>query len=226
MQRRAATVILALLTQACGIHYLAPPPLPPLTPLPVPLAEHAPAQGETPVVLDVVGEAARVDRIVGRSQYPRLSYSGRGRYSQTLVSGVQSVPVCQAPCVVSLPPGDHELLFTALDPNSLSSSAAFVRVGGQPLLVRHAMGFREEHEGRLVASILLGSLGFSALLTGGLLVGIDSSLPPDQKGLSTAGWSVLGAGAAAATAAIWLGFNAETTVQPGATAVYPLAAGN
>lgn len=226
MRKWTTPLIFGLFAQACGVHYLAAPPLPPQVAPPVPLAEHVSVAGETQVVLDVVGEVARVDRIVGRSQYPRVSYSGRGRYAQTLVAGVQTVPVCQAPCVVSLPPGDHELLFAALDPNSTASSTAFVRVGRQPLLVRHAMGFREEHEGQLVASILLGSLGFSALLTGGLLVGIDSALPPDQQGMATAGWTVLGAGAAATAAAIFLGINSETTVQPGATAVYPLAAPN
>ncbi|MBI5610715.1 MAG: hypothetical protein HY902_17695 [Deltaproteobacteria bacterium] len=226
MRRLATLVILAVFAQACGVHYLAAPPLPPQVAPPVVNPDLPPAQGETLVTLDVVGEAARVDRIVGRQQYPQVSYGGRGRYSQTLVPGLQTVPLCQAPCVVSLPPGDHELQFAALDPGSTSTSTAFVRVGRQPLLVRHAMGYREEHVGQLLGAILLGSLGFSASLTGGLLVGIDRSLPPEQQGMATIGWSVLGVGAAAAAAAIWLGLNSETTVQPGATAIYPLTAPN
>ncbi len=218
---RAITLSLLVLTQACGVHYLAPLPLPPQATPAVSLVGRTPAAGETLVELEVMGEPARVDRIVGRQQYPQVTYSGRGRYSQSLVPTLQTVPLCQAPCVVSLPPGDHELLFTGLDPATLSTSSAFVRVGSEPAVVRHVMGYREDHTGRMVAAILLGSLAFSTGLTGTVFVAVNSQVKGDEAQLGNLGLTLAGVGLLAGAAAVLLGLNSETVVQPGATAVYP-----
>ncbi len=223
IDKTAEILLCMMIVQACSIHYVPAPPLPGYAAPPLDSAGRHPATGETLVTVDVVGEQARVDRIVGRQQLQQAVFSGRGRYgTPSLVPVLQTVPVCQTPCVVSLPPGDHELKFAALDPASTSTSSAFVRVGDRPLLVRHAMGRTEDHTGRMVASILLGSLGFSTLLAGGLVVGIDSQLPPERQGIATAGWAVGGVGLAAAVASVWLGLTSATVVQPGATATFPV----
>ncbi len=220
MRQIATYLVFILCLQACGVHYLAPEPPPPRVQPPLSLSVRQPPAGETLVTLDVVGEPARVDRIVGR-QHIQQVYAGRRSSTQTLLPALETVPLCQSPCVVALPPGDHELLFSALDPGSSATSSAFIRVGTEPLLVRHAMGFREEHPGRMVAAILLGSLGFSASLTGGILAGVAHELPQTNAGMATTGWTVGGVGLLAVAAAIWLGANSGTVVQPGSTATYP-----
>ena len=229
---RGQSILLSLLlfTQACGVHYLAPTELPERAP-PPPVAAPRPAgPGEGQVTLDVLGAPARVDRVVARNQvdgsaWPQGSAgTGRGYYGPS----VQTVPLCIAPCAVTLPVGDHELLFSALDPSSDRSSTAFVHVGPEPVLVRHSLGTRRDHVGRILAAALLGGLGAGTLMAGTVLLGVNSSqstnpaLRANRTDLGPAGWTLLGTGAIAAVAAIWLGLESGSEVQPGSTAVFPM----
>lgn len=209
----------------CGVHYLRPPPPPPrATPPPI-VAPRTPAPGEGLVTIEVLGPPARIDRILGRQQadsFAAWGTSPRSHHAYGYGPSIQTEPLCLAPCTVALPLGDQELQFTALDPESTAVSTAFVRIGPQPLFVRHAIGQRREHVGSVVASALLGGLGAGALLTAGGLFAIDAQRTPGQAGLAPAAWTVLGTGALLSGVAIWLGLHASTEVQPGATSTFPL----
>ncbi len=223
----AAAVLMALfLAQACSVHYIAAPPMPERGTTPVTSAPRTPGPGETVVTLDVVGEPARVDRIMGRQQFDGSMGAwpvGNRAGAYNIAPSLQTMPLCRAPCTVVLPQGDHELLFTGLDPASTRTSTAIVRIGAEPVLVRHVLGLRTDHPGRLVASVLLGGLAGVGLMTGGALAVIGQDRHPGQADMAAAAWTTAGVGVLAGLAAVWLGLGSASEVQPGTTAVFPLA---
>jgi hypothetical protein len=224
--RRVPSLVLPILliAQGCSVHYLQAPDLPPRTALPVVPVARPPGPGEGQVTLEVLGEPARIDRILSRQQGdPASMWSGSPRAGHGLGLSVQTMPLCLAPCTVALPLGDHELQFTALDPASPRISTAFVHVGPDPVFVRHVLGTRRDHTGRLIATVLLGGIGVGAILAGAGLLAVDGQSGTGQVDLGPTGWTTLGVGVLLGGVATWLGLDSATEVQPGATATFSLA---
>jgi hypothetical protein len=124
-------------------------------------------------------------------------------------------PLCQTPCAVNLPRGQHELLFSNLDLSTGRTSVTSVRVGERPTVARHTLGRQTNSVGGLIGALLLGGLGLSGAALGGMLMAFGT----DESGadLRPAGGVVLGVGVAMGIGAWVLGEVSRPTMQPGAT---------
>lgn len=222
-QRRAlfaSVLALASLTHACSTRYLPPPQAPARV---VPTVEGeviAPRDGEGLVTLDAEGGAARAELITQRTEPVGPFRTGVFQPRGAAYTGatVTTRPLCVTPCTVALPFGQHEVLFSSMEGGSNRSSAAFINVGREPRVARHAMGFQDWHLGGVVQSIVYGALGVSAVLTGAMLMafsGVDSS--GHDNDLMVPGAITLGVGGALTIGAMVLGLQSRPENQPGAT---------
>lgn len=209
----------ALFLNGCTARQIPPPRMPQRV-MPAAVADAPPAgAGEGRVVLDVAGVPARVDEVVQRSEFagvPQgMTVRAGGNY---MVGGRQRLtrPLCLTPCAVNLTLGYHELLFSALDDDT-HSSTGFVTAAAAPSVVRHALGRETTSFGGIIGAILMGGLGFAGTLAGGALVGIGDDESRGRTGLATAGWVTLGVGLALGAGAVALGFASRPTIQPGRT---------
>jgi len=117
-----------------------------------------PSESEGQVIVDAEGAPARVSVVLARA----AAWSGG-----YVAVGVQTREVCSStPCVVNLPAGEHELIFTSdSDPNR--HSVGRVKVSRGATVFRHDLG--EEYPGGAAHDwgTALTGLGILGAITGG-----------------------------------------------------------
>lgn len=173
-----AVFLLGVAVYGCGVRYLPPPATPQRVVPEVELQPEAPGEGEGRIVLDTVGEPARV------------SLARSGFYRGAL---------CITPCALNLPLGPHELTFESrADPRRTSTGV--VTVGARPSVYQHALGERNDHPTARGVAVIAWSLSLLGLLTGGLLWGLFEAASDDgeSSGVATAGRTMVYGGAALA----------------------------
>lgn len=172
-----AVFLLGVAMYGCGVRYLPPPAVPQRVVPEVELQPEAPAEGEGRIVLDTVGEPARVG----------LTRSGYFRGA-----------LCITPCALNLPLGPHELTFVSrADPRRASTGV--VAVGARPSVYQHALGERNDHTTARSVAVIAWSLSLLGLLTGGLLWGLfEAASDGEERGVATAGRTMVYGGAALA----------------------------
>lgn len=127
-----------------------------------------PAPGEGRVALDVVDGPARVDEVVARSSSRAsavaVSSAGTVAVGDAVAEGATTAHVCTTPCLVNLPHGTHELIFTL--PSGRADTAS-VMVGTRPTAYRRVLAIREQPLGRGEAlagfSMMMGGLAFAGI---------------------------------------------------------------
>jgi len=215
---RAAAVLCAGLS-ACMPRNLPPPAEPPRAELRE-TPPRAPTADEGTITLDVTQGRARAELVVERQQADPGAGVWMNGYGRTWNLGVVSPgmtlrSLCQTPCAVNLPRGDHSVLFSDLDPSSGRTSVAMVRVGERPSVARHAMGRQTQDLGALLGGVLLAGVGGAAMFGGGILLLLGEG--SDGGDLRPAGGVVLGVGTVLAVVGTILGFSGRPTLQPGST---------
>lgn len=219
--RTVTALCITLGLAACTTRHVAPPAAPSRGALELIAPPRAPAENEGAVTLDAE-PAARVELIVRRTQPDPAASTwtsqGRGWGAIPPQSQLDLRPLCHTPCAVVLPRGDHELLFTAIDPSTQRNSTASVRVGERPSIARHALGRQTTSVGSAVAAVILGTLGLGLGMMGGAFVGIGET--EDGTDLRPSGGILLGVGAAMGIGAWILGEVARPTLQPGSTTAW------
>ena len=102
-------------------------------------------------------------RVVGVAELALATHRG-------LATGTSEHLVCEAtPCAVTLPYGDHELVFKALDDPERGSTVT-IHVLQSTVVVNHTLGRRHESKAPAWGSVLIGAgiivLGVAAVLAG------------------------------------------------------------
>lgn len=215
--RTYAFALVVLCATACTVRHLAPPSAPP---------QHGasrspprPPSGEEGSVTFEADRRSRVELITGRLQVdPSTDAWGLGARqwnTSPLVGQLTLRPLCQTPCAVNLPRGDHEVLFSDLDPSTGRSSVAPVRVVDRPTVLRHTLGRQTNDVGGVIGAVILGGLGACAMALGGMLLGFGTG--EDGTDLRPFGGVTLGVGAALGVSSVIVGLISRPTLQPGAT---------
>lgn len=211
--------LLCAALSACTPRNIPPPAAPPRADVRE-TPPRPPTADEGTVTLDVTAGRARAELVVERQQADPAGGVWMNGYGRTWNLGVVSPgmtlrSLCQTPCAVNLPRGDHSVLFSDLDPSSGRTSLAMVRVGEQPSIARHAMGRQTHDVGALLGGVIMAGVGAVAMFGGGILLGFGQS--SDGEDLRPAGGIVLGVGTVLAVVGTILGFQGRPTVQPGST---------
>ena len=215
---RSAALLCAALS-ACMPRNIPPPAEPPRADLRE-TPPRPPTADEGTLTLDVIDGRARAELVVERQQADPAAGVWMNGYGRTWNLGVVSPgmtlrSLCQTPCAVNLPRGDHSVLFSDLNPSSGRTSVAMVRVGERPSVARHAMGRQTHDVGALLGGVLLAGLGGVAMLGGGILLGFGEG--SDGSDLRPAGGIVLGVGTVLTVVGTILGLQGRPTLQPGST---------
>lgn len=209
----------ALFMNGCTARQIPPPRMPQRV-MPTEVAEAPPpAAGEGRVVLDVANVPSRVDEVTARSEYTGVPQGMTVRSGGNYMVGGrqrQTRPLCLTPCAVNLTLGYHELLFSALDDDT-HTSTGFVTAATAPSVVRHVLGRETSSVGGLVGALIMGGFGVSGILSGAVLEAIGDDPAHGQTGIATAGWITLGLGVALTAGAVALGLASRPTIQPGRT---------
>jgi hypothetical protein len=232
--RNTATIVAALfLTTACSPAVL-PPPAPPPREMPAIRSDLGPpAPGKERVLLDTLGEEARVSEVTSHSQ----TVTARGN----VLDSEHDRPLCITPCAVDLKLGLHDLSFQSTT-NPGHASDVEVQVQGDPLVVRHEMAeLRTPNpalQGTAHAALLLGVV---ALPIGGILTGAGVAIrnmgssttklvdgfpttteAPGPKGVETAGLVTLGVSAGLVLVGAIASYLTRDEYTPGATTEWTL----
>jgi hypothetical protein len=159
----ALVVALAVCTSGC-VHNRPPPPMPEravITPEVVPTVATAASDGR--LVVDVVGEKAKVFEVTELTTRTNLALGGKNAWMAPAQLDRKMRPLCLTPCAIDLPLGWHSLVFESTS-EPLRTSTADVTVAAQPTAVRHALGREKPANGGYVGGIVM------LLPAGGLLV--------------------------------------------------------
>jgi hypothetical protein len=173
------------------------------------LPESRPGQGV--VVLDSEGPPARVALVEGTMT---ASASVRGyRVSSYAVATRQ---LCDTtPCAAVLPQGQQQITFQGVEDGERVGLAK-VKVGREPVVVRHAMGQQRSPGVVGTTGFWLGILGASALATGAIVMAASSD-SPHTAGMRDAGRTVAFAGGAGLAVGVTMFFLDRPTRQEGST---------
>lgn len=216
-----AILLCNLLAAGCATRYLPPPSRPARV---APRVENEPPslrEGEGRVTLDTTDGPARADLITQRLQIGSgqsgsyVGHHGHAAYTPSIQYTLR--PLCQTPCMVNLPQGTHEILFTGLDLSAGRASASYVHVSAVPSIARHAMGRQSNSVGALVGGILLGGFGAALSLLGGALLLLDDDSDARRASYDVPGWAALGVGLGLGVGGVVLGQFGRPQEQPGAT---------
>lgn len=182
LSTRALTIVTALGLTACGVVQVPPPATPALespavedprsTPTPV---------GRGRVVFDAVNEHVQVSRVVSTTVADPPPYPTQKSWSHPTLT--QSELLCVTPCTADLALGAHEVIF-ASSADARDQSRAFVTVsGGQPIVVRHALGYDRPYSGTYVAGAigLVAGIGFTLIGSLVLSFAAFTSTTPDAS---------------------------------------------
>ncbi|WP_394845091.1 hypothetical protein LZC95_49565 [Pendulispora brunnea] len=99
--------------------------------------ERPPGEDRGRIVLDTPGMRANVVEITGVARTP-------GGFLSADTMSILTQPVCTTPCVVDLPRGRHEFIFTSATDDS-RTSAETIDLQAKPLVLKHAVGREVPH---------------------------------------------------------------------------------
>jgi hypothetical protein len=172
------SVLAAALVTSVGCTTMLPPPAPPAQVLsgPVPIAPPAPP-GEGNVVIDA-DAPAHVAQVTG-------VLVGVARGGAMVAEELR--PLCDTtPCVVHLPIGAHDLVFSAAA--GPGGGHGTVAVGAAPSVYRYALGnTHPDRSGEAVSAIF----GIGGLVALGAAAGLLDSDPSTARGLAIGGLGAL-----------------------------------
>ena len=174
----ALVVAMSICSAGC-MHNRPPPPLPErvaVTPEIPPAA--APPASEGRLVVDVVGERAKVFEVTELTTRTNPGYGGKNSWLAPPQLDRKMRPLCLTPCAIDLPLGWHSLVFESTS-DPLRTSTADVTVAPQPTEVRHALGREKPANGAYVGGIamLIPAGGLVVMGTVATLVGATARDP-------------------------------------------------
>ncbi len=228
----SSIVALTVCTAGC-MHNLPPPPVPErvaVAPDIVPPASPAPSDGR--VVVDVVGEKAKVFEVTELTTRSNPGIGGKNSWMVPPQLDRKMRPLCLTPCAIDLPLGWHSLVFESTT-DSTRTSTADVTVTAQPTEVRHALGHEKAMNGGYIGGIAMLVPAAGLLVMGSVATAIGASAkdpgpnPPagtkgDARVFLPVGLVLLGIGAALGIGgSILIATNAPEK-QPGSTAQWAL----
>jgi hypothetical protein len=203
---RRIIVVLSFSQAACfGPRTAAPPPVPEKKVPALPDDLKAPTRpGTGRLVLDVVGDNARVEEIVETTSEAWASagphvWRAEGR-------GEARRPVCRTPCAVDLSIGLHRLRFASSEGGR--SGEVEVQVDSQPRVVRYELGYDKSRSWAWPG--LIYGLGGS-VIAGGLLVTVAQKTEAD-RGM---GYATIGIGAGIVAIAVLIDYLTRGEVREG-----------
>lgn len=210
-------------------HYSAPPKPDPIVPQVDAVIRPTPPEGSGRLVVDVVGERAKVARVVDTVEltYPYF-YRGPSRYGSPGEQRITEL-LCITPCVLDLRQGAHTLVFTSLEDDTRTSSADVVS-SSEPSAVRHALGRSKPISTQYAGGLLLTVLGGGLTTIGALAttIGVVASSPGneptsgDPKVFLGVGLVTLAIGLALGTTGIVMASGDRPVEQPGSTTQWAL----
>jgi hypothetical protein len=228
----ALLVAFAVCTSGC-VHNRPPPPVPErvaVAPDVVPAAP--PAAGEGRLVVDVVGEKAKVFEVTELTTRTNPGYGGKNSWMAPPQLDRKMRPLCLTPCAVDLPLGWHSLVFESTsDPTR--TSTADVTVPPQPTALRHALGRDKPANGAYVGGIamIIPAGGLVIMGTVATVIGAAAKDPGpnptggtkgDARVFLPIGLVLLGIGAALGIGGSILIANNAPERQPGTTTQWSL----
>jgi hypothetical protein len=218
-----------LFLQGCMAHYPPPPRPDPIVPQVDADIRPTPPGGSGRLLLDVVGEKAKVARVVTTVEpsYPVLP-RGSWRYGKVGEQRVTEL-LCITPCALDLRQGAHTLVFTSLTDDTRTSSADVIS-SSEPSAVRHALGQSKPISSQYAGGLLLTILGggfttMGALATTVGAIGTSQGNQPangDPKAFLAVGLAMLGIGLAFGTTGILMASGDRPVDQPGSTTQWAL----
>lgn len=216
---KTASSILCVSLFATGcMRELPPPAAPPRQRVELETLPDGPIPaGSGRVVLDAQEGKGSV-RVV-RVDVTQMSVSTTRGYAHGLAFSTHLL-CSKTPCAVDLPAGSHQLTFQALRDSREVSTATFDVTAGRTQVVRHAVGFVDQHGGWKAVGVAGVTLGFSSALPGALFVPLSGIAESD--GMRTAGFVMLGAGLGVLAFGITSLVIGRTEVQPGTTTQWTL----
>ena len=228
----ALVVALSVGTTGC-VNKRPPPPVPEratVTPDIVPAG--APSATDGRLVIDVVGENAKVFEVTELVTRTNAGYGGKNSSFLPAQLDRKMRPLCLTPCAIDLPLGWHSLVFESTN-DPLHTSTADVTVGPQPTVVRHALGRDKPANAGYVGGIamLVPAGGLLVMGTVATLVGASAKEPAasptgntkgDARVFLPIGLVLLGIGAALGIGGTVLMANNAPERQPGSTARWAL----
>ena len=206
--------VASILTTGCGTHDVPPPAYPDRSPPAIGhYPEQPPGEDKGRVVLDTPGMRANVTEITGVAHTD-------GSFLAAATTTVITQPVCTTPCVVDLPRGRHDFIFTSATDASRTSTER-VDLQSKPLVVKHAVGMEVTHPwlkvGGYVSMILgLTSYAISIPVFAGGQRSDGSHADPNAQG----GFIALGVGTVFTALGSLLLALGRTEMQPGATTAW------
>lgn len=183
---RALAFLAPAALAACTPIELPPPPAPRAIVPSVPdLNAKATAPGAGRVVLDAEPGPAEVSRVISESSVGYGSSFGYRRY-RTLqpLEQRQTQLFCITPCVVDLPIGAHKLVFRhqSADGDARSSTAIVAVHGGQPIVVRHAIGDESlSYSAGYFLGWVAATVGVAMTAMGVTVLALGASMKPSGK---------------------------------------------
>ena len=225
-------VALSVCTTGC-VNNLPPPPVPErvaVTPDIAPAAAQSATDGR--LVVDVVGDKAKVFEVTELTTRTNAGYGGKNSWILPGQLDRKMRPLCLTPCAIDLPLGWHSLVFESTS-DPVHTSTADVTVGPHPTVVRHALGRDKPANGGYVGGIMMlfpaGGLmvmGTVATLVGATAKDSGPSSTGNPKGDARVflpiGLVILGIGAALGIGGAILIANNAPERQPGSTAQWTL----
>lgn len=248
MQTTPFFALLTILASGCvGTRYL-PPRTTPEARLPDAASQstRTAEPGDVPIVIDVVDGPTRVARVTGYRDVERSSTmvvpTSETRYEYGCAGGHCGMrhvhyagtttrthlwterqrlvePLCATtPCVTSVPPGAHTLVFTS---DSGEEDDASVEIGAEPMALRRALTLREPGVDLWWVTVGFWSVGACAALIGALIATSEQSTLGANR--EPVGWGLVGGGSGLAVlGTFFLAFNRDGVVTPGATAQWTI----
>jgi hypothetical protein len=225
-------VALSVCTTGC-VNNRPPPPVPErvaVTPDIAPAA--APSAIDGRLVVDVVGDKAKVFEVTELTTRTNAGYGGKNSWVLPGPLERKMRPLCLTPCAIDLPLGWHSLVFESTS-DPARTSTADVTVGPQPTGVRHALGRDKPANGGYLGGIamLIPAGGLMVMGTVATLVGASAKDPSpsptgntkgDARVFLPIGLVLLGIGAALGIGGTILIANNAPERQPGSTAQWVL----
>ena len=228
----ASFVALSVGSVGC-VHNLPPPPMPERTAIaPDVVPTTPPPAGDGRLVVDAVGEHAKVSEVTEITTRTNPMYGGKSSWFAAPQLERKTRPLCITPCAIDLPTGWHSLVFeSANDPTR--TSTADVTVSTHPIEVRHALGHDKPMTGGYVGGLAMLIPAGGLVLMGTIATAIGASAKDpgptttasskgDARVFLPIGLVLLGVGAALGIGGAVLIANNAPERQPGSTAQWTL----
>jgi len=230
----AVTLTTALSVCSAGcVHNLPPPPMPERTAVaPDVVPPGPPPAGDGRVVVDAVGEQAKVFEVTELTTRTNPGYGGKSAWLAPPQLDRKMRPLCITPCAIDLPTGWHSLVFESTT-DATRTSTVDVTVSTHPIEVRHALGHDKPINGSYVGGLAMLIPAGGLLLMGTIATAVGASAKDpgpttngntrsDARVFLPIGLVLLGVGAALGIGGAILVANNAPERQPGSTAQWAL----